>query len=200
MEESMKKQLIRATATAVLATGLTAGFASFAAADINTTGNGSQNSEKTSANVSAHVVNSNNLGANNDNDQQSHTGSASANKNTTSGDVETGTAANANSNQVHATVDNSSTDGVMDTTPMPSDPASLGSVSDTGYDSENTISASQNTEVSVNNENNINVNNENSQYATSGNATSNENTTGGNVKTGDATNTTSNDVELNVTN
>ncbi len=42
----MKKQLIRATATAVLATGLTAGMASFAAADINTTGNGSQNTEK----------------------------------------------------------------------------------------------------------------------------------------------------------
>jgi len=197
----MKKQLIRATATAVLATGLTAGFASFAAADVSNTGYGSQNQVKSSTNVSAHVVNSNELGANNANSQQSHTGSASADKNTTSGDVTTGASKNTNEYQVSATVDNTgAADGTMNVTPISSDPASLGSIAETGADSTNTISASQNTEVTVSNDNNINVNNQNSQYATSGNASSNENTTGGNVTTGDASNSTSSDVMLSVNN
>jgi hypothetical protein len=203
MEVSMKKQLIRATATAVLATGLTAGFASFAAADnLNVTGPGSQNTVKATTSYTAHVENSNNLGVSNSNDQQSHTGTASADRNTTAEDTTSGSAMNSNDdNQVSATIDNSmSADNAFAAAPMSSEPASLGSIGTSGPDSDNLISSTQKTDVTVDNQNNVKVNNENNQNATSGNASSNENTTAGNTTSGDASNSTSSDVQLMVTN
>jgi hypothetical protein len=75
-----------------------------------------------------------------------------------------------------------------------------GSISNTGYNSDNTVSSRVRNSVDVENNNNICVSNDNEQTASSGDARVSENTTGGSATSGDASNTNSTTVSFNVTN
>ena len=195
----MKKQLIRATASAVLAAGLTAGFAGFAAADINTTGPQSNNTESSKVSNEVHVDNQNHLGLTNANEQEASTGNAETRDNTTGGDAQTGNASNSNNFVVSATVDNTGSDAGMSGGSY-SDPADLGSIENTGPNSENKISSTVDNNFSVNNDNDVTVSSVNSQSASTGNAKVSDNTTGGDAMSGNASNSSSSNVTLSVSN
>jgi hypothetical protein len=191
----MKKQLIRAAATSVLGLSLTTGFA---AADIGNTGYSSHNSVKSTVSNSQQVKNNNNVGASSSNYQTASTGKATSEKNTTGGDATSGDASNGNDVSLTATVDNTSSDGAGSWTS--SDPSDLGSINQTGADSQNTISSQVTNKTDITNNNNVSVSNSNNQSASTGSANVSENTTGGSATSGDASNTAISTIDLSVSN
>lgn len=74
------------------------------------------------------------------------------------------------------------------------------SITNTGPGSNNTITHNNSCDSTVNNDTDIDVNVDNDQDADSGNATNNDNTSGGNSQSGDASNDSSIDVNLDVNN
>ncbi|HVS58579.1 MAG TPA: hypothetical protein VHD60_02440 [Candidatus Saccharimonadales bacterium] len=72
--------------------------------------------------------------------------------------------------------------------------------SNTGPDSTNTIDISNKTTVTTTNDNDITLISHNDQHASSGDAQSSQNTTGGSATTGDATNTNDSNVNLSIKN
>jgi hypothetical protein len=197
----MKKQLIRATASAVLAAGLTAGFAGFAAADINTTGPQSNNTESSKVSNDVHVDNENHLGFSSANDQGASSGNAQTRDNTTGGGATTGDASNGNKVSADVTVDNTGSDaGMAGMNGGSSDPVDLGSISNTGPNSENKISSTVDNDFSVTNNNDVQVSTDNSQHASTGNADVSDNTTGGDAMSGNASNSNSSNFTLSVNN
>jgi len=190
----MKKQLIRAAATTALGLSLTTGFA---AADISGTGPSSHNSVKSEITNTAHVKNNNNLGVSNSNSQSATSGKAKTSHNTTGGDATSGDASNSNDFSASATVDNS---GLWSANWNMGSGGATGDISNTGPNSNNTISSKVKNELKVTNNNNVSVTNTNSQSASTGSAEVSGNTTGGSATSGSASNSTSSTVDLSVTN
>lgn len=181
--------------------GLVVGFAALAGAtpvsSINHTGPHSHNSIKDRVSSYVKVENENEISVSNHNYQSAWTGDATVSHNTTGGGAYTGDATNTNSFHANVSVENS----VPTQTWMPAGhEGGGGSISYTGPDSHNTVDNSVNSVVKVENENEISINNSNYQKASTGDATVSHNTTGGDAVTGDATNTNSTSVTLNVSN
>lgn len=198
----MKKiKLLRAAAVTVLGLSLGAGVASAAPGDatIENTGPDSYNSVRYESDRDVDVDNDTDLRVRNHNPQRASSGDATVRHNTTGGDASTGAASNDSLLRVNASVDNSS-----------SSAAALGggngggswsgTIDTTGPDSTNRITFDSDVDIDVDNDTDINVSNYNHQSAYSGDARVSGNTTGGNATTGDASNISTTDVILNVTN
>ena len=194
----MKKQLIRAAATTVLALSLTTGFAAAATGDISNTGPRSENRVTSSVDQTTRVTNRNTVRATNQNMQHSYTGDATVRHNTTGGDATSGSAMNDNSLDAAVSIDNSSSAGMYGGGSGGGN--SSGTIHTTGPDSENVIRSTVNTTTTVNNTNNLTVTNHSDQHASSGDATVSGNTTGGSATTGDASNVNSSSFDLSVSN
>lgn len=189
---------------AVLSLGLVVGLSGFAGATqgtIDTTGPDSDNTIRAETTQRVEVENENELEVENNNDQVAETGEAEVEHNTTAGDVRTGDAANHNDFSVSASVDNSASVAAMDN--------HMGGnwggnddvvIENTGPDSDNHVVIEKRSTVEIENENEVEITNNNSQYAASGEAEVEGNTTGGDAVTGDATNTNSTSVTLNIKN
>lgn len=198
------RKLVSAT---VASLGLVAGLSGFAGAtsgsgwrSISDTGSHSYNAIKSHKSTSVKVKNDNDLCVTNNNTQHAYSGDVHAYDNTRLGDVSTGNARNTNNTNISATVNNSgSAEWAHVATPSGGSGAG-GTISDTGYKSHNLITSKETTKVNVNNDNDIHITNNNTQTATSGDAHVSDNTRVGSVTTGDATNTNSTTVRLNVSN
>lgn len=124
----------------------------------------------------------------NDNRQVARSGDAYSKKNTYGGDVKTGDAHNENTTNTHVDVDTTeSTEAAFEYADHDDDYDAR--VYRTGYKSHNRVEYDRDYDVDVENNVDVNVTNNNTQHATSGDAYSKYNTFGGDVKTGDATNT-----------
>lgn len=191
----MKKQLVRAAAATVLGLSLTTGFA---AADINTTGPDSSNTQRTSVSASSNVNNNNRVHATSNNSQDASTGQAVTNDNTTAGDASTGDARNDASTHASVSVSNQSS-------PPSGANAILGNVpsmniTKTGPDSDNTVSYTANFSNNVSNNNDIAVTTNSSQSSSTGDAVVTHNTEGGSASTGSASNSSNSSFTLDVSN
>lgn len=190
---------------AVLSLGLLVGLSGYAGASSRTishTGPDSYNKIKTEIRNKVRVNNDNTLKVDNDNWQKAYTGDAKVSHNTTGGSAISGDARNTNSLNVSATVDNSASASTWAGAVGGAGHGGGGSVTinHTGPDSYNAVKYEESTKVTVNNDNYIKVENDNHQYASSGDAKVYDNTTGGDAVSGDATNTNSTSVTLNVQN
>ena len=85
-------------------------------------------------------------------------------------------------------------------TPQPPTVTQTGTISNTGPDSNNNITFNDTTTTTITNNNNVSVDNDVSQVASSGNATATNNTSGGSALSGQATNTSSLDVDIAIKN
>lgn len=195
-------KLTRISATVASSLALVAGFSGMAgAATIDTTGFGSSNQIRHHNTVRTDVHTSNKVHATVNNPQTAVSGSAWQDENTSGGDVETGMAHNDSFVEASLNVDGGN--GASDTTMMSSDDgmgwdgASIGL---TGAESDNMISSRNSVRTTVNTHNDVSFTSNNSQTAVSGNASSNRNTTGGSVMTGDATNISTVMVDLDLSN
>lgn len=74
------------------------------------------------------------------------------------------------------------------------------SISNTGPDSNNEVEITDNSEVDIENDNNVVVENKNPQFAETGDAVVQGNTTGGDARSGDATNVSTTDVCVDINN
>jgi hypothetical protein len=193
----MKKQIIRAVATTMLALGLSTGVAAAQSGSISNTGADSNNTVNAGVTNKADVKDQNELGVSSGNWQNSRTGDAKTKDNTTGGDATSGDASNMNTVSAAVTVDNTgvtSTLGDMTT----GDPS--GTINTTGYESSNTVNASVSNDLRVTNTNDVTVTSENGQSASTGSASVEYNTTGGSATSGSASNTSSSDTTIDVSN
>lgn len=194
----MKRRLLRFVAAAVTALSLTTGVAAANSGSIDTTGPDSHNAVEFKNRHELRVKNNNNATVANSNPQTATTGDAKVRRNTTGGDAETGEAANDSLLSVSATLDNSSgTDCACNGSHNGDDE---GTIDNTGPDSFNEIVFDNKSEVKIENNNNITVSNSNTQTATSGDARVTRNTTGGDATSGDASNISTTEVTLDITN
>lgn len=190
---------------AVLSLGLLVGLSGYAGAATRTihhTGPDSYNKIKTEIKNKVRVDNDNDLKVYNDNWQKAYTGDASVVHNTTGGTAISGDARNTNSLNVSATVDNSASASDWAGVVGGAGQAGGGSVTidHTGPDSYNAVTYKEHTQIDVRNDNDIKIDNDNHQTAVSGDAKVYDNTTGGDAVSGDAVNTNSTSVTLNVRN
>jgi len=194
------KQMItikRTAATVATGLGLVVGAAGAVGASSGTiadTGNDSYNKVEVSSAQKYRVWNNNNLSAVNTNSQSAESGEAEVEDNRTGGNATSGAAANTNSFKASVTVANHTPSGGG------SAPNHSGTIRDTGNDSYNKVEVSSYSSTKVTNNNNLSLVNTNSQSATSGDAEVEDNRTGGDAKTGNATNTNSSTVTFNVSN
>jgi len=142
------------------------------------------------------VDNNNNIRVKNNNPQEATSGDATADRNTTAGGATSGEATNDSLLRASLSLTNS---GAMNGASAGAQSHS-GSISNTGPDSHNTIRFNNSSDVRVNNNNNISVENNNSQQASSGSAVVSRNTSGGSATSGSASNISTNDVTVTVTN
>lgn len=188
----------------VLSLGLLVGLSGFDAGatsrSIGHTGAHSYNKIKTEIKNKVRVHNDNTVKVDNDNYQRAYTGDATVKHNTTGGGAYTGDAKNNNSLNVSATIDNSASADTWAGTVHSGGGGGSASINHTGYDSVNVIKHEETTKVNVYNDNYVKVENDNDQKASSGDAKVIGNTTGGDAVSGDATNTNSTSVTLNITN
>ncbi len=133
--------------------------------------------------VVSRVENDNDVRIKNDNEQKSSTGEAEVEENGAGGSAVSGNASNGNTSNLGVTVSNP--DEAVPELPAPV----LGDI-------DNTTSV----KTVVNNDNDVKIKNESYQKATSGDASVEENGTGGNATSGNATNTNATTVTVSVTN
>lgn len=195
----MKKQLYRAAAATVLGLSLTTGIAAAQTnGTIDQTGADSYNKVSSSVHNHRYVHNYNDVDIRSNNHQSAYTGDASAWRNTTSGSVSTGNATNTRTTSASLMVDNSASAGSQ--AGMTTNSDTTGHISRTGYNSVNVVKSDTSNKSVVRNTNDINVTSNNKQTASSGDAHAGENTTVGNVSTGNASNTSSETFVISVKN
>jgi len=198
------RKLLLGAATIVTTVGLTAGVAAAqSGGSISGTGPNSHAHISSHLHASNNVTNRNTLGVTNTNTQSANTGRAEVRNNTTGGDATSGNAMNDAHLAVNASVDNSSAGGGMGgAAVMPADlgGGDGGSISNTGPNSNASISSSAKLTNTVNNSNYLTVTNNSHQTANTGSAQVSNNTTGGSATSGDASNTQSATITLDVTN
>lgn len=188
----------------VLSLGLLVGLGGYDASatsrSITHTGPYSYNKIKTEISNRVRVHNDNTIKVENDNWQNAYTGDASVVHNTTGGTAISGNAMNTNSLNVSATVNNAGSGSAWTGDNHGGYGGGEATIHQTGPHSDNVVQYEQRSNVSINNDNYIKVDNNNHQQATSGDAKVYGNTTGGDAVSGDATNTNSTSINLNVTN
>ncbi len=191
------KQIIGAsTASLGLVLGLAGGTAG-ATSVIDTTGPDSINTITNSLIDNIEVTNANEVTALNDNAQAAVSGDATVDTNTTGGDAETGNTSNSNTFNVDATIDNT---GYTASELGMNVEFGSGSIENTGPASNNSISFDSTRTVTIDNTNTLEATNTNVQTATSGEALVTNNTTGGNAKTGSASNINNSSMTYKVSN
>jgi hypothetical protein len=196
----IQKTIGAAVMSLALVVGLSGGAVGAVTGSITTTGPDSSNRIRSDSFRRVNVDNDNDLRFRNDNRQRADTGDARVTDNTRGGDAETGSAANENETSVSATVDNGGSAGAWSGVLNGGGGDHDITIEETGPDSNNRVDVRDTTRVDVRNDNNLNITNNNDQRATSGDARVSHNTSGGDARTGDATNTNSTTVELNVSN
>jgi hypothetical protein len=138
-----------------------------------------------------------NVDVTNNNPQHAASGDARAHDSTTAGAVTSGPAANTSTLTANLAINGSAASNtglaVLDNS------HDSGTITNTGRDSDATVSNSQQSDVKVTTITNYKVTNNNSQNATSGNAVERDNNTGGNATSGGVANTSTATITLNVT-
>lgn len=194
----MKKLIRVAAVTAAFAGFALPGFAAAQTATVTTQGPNSPVHTKVKNNVSNYSNVKNNLKFKASNSQYSTTGNAKVGNNTTVGNVGTGSASVDNATAVAAHVDNSGATNNCGCEGAASEVSA--DVSTEGPNSPAHVYVSNNVENVVKVTNNVDVSSYNKQSSKSGNASAYNNTTVGDVTTGDASASNSTTVELMVVN
>lgn len=178
--------------------GLTGGVVGAQTASIETTGPDSYNKIKQIWERKVRVKNDNNVHVSNHNHQYASSGDAKVEHNTTGGDATSGDSMNENTFELDASISNTGASATG------SGGAGAGSwdakIKETGPDSYNKIVMKNSSSTYVRNYNDVCVSNYNSQTAKSGDAKVEDNTTGGDATSGDAINTNSTSVNVNIRN
>lgn len=196
-EESMKK-IARVAALSVMAISLTGGVAAASSGSIGTTGPDSTNKVEHKNRSKRKVENNNGLFVVNYNPQEARTGRARVSHNTTGGDAASGDATNDSLLRARVTVDNSGSSDVA--LGSGGSGSNSGTISNTGPDSYNKIKFDNKSSVKVTNNNLVGVVNVNEQKAKSGSARVSGNTTGGDATSGNASNISTNETTISITN
>lgn len=197
-EEYGMEKVLKYASIGLASLGIGLGVAAADSADIGTTGPSSTNKVEISRHHDLDIDNDNNVDVDNDNDQEAKTGDAKVYGNTTGGDAESGDAENSNETSTEVSITNS---GAGSWAPMwGGNGSSSASIDTTGPNSYNSIKFNYHSSVDVNNDNDVDVNNNNDQYAKSGSATVQNNTTGGNAVSGSAVNTNSTSTSVHISN
>lgn len=193
----MKRNLVRFASVLVLGLSVSTGFAAADTGTIGTTGPNSTNRVTSRQTTTHRVVNRNYVAANTVNAQTANSGSTSVRHNTSGGDATTGNVANDTLTSVSATVANPNECGCVPTTTTG---GGMGSITLTGPDSHNSIESHSTNTTNVQNTNAFMVNTANLQSARSGSASVRGNTLGGSAASGDASNVSTTEVMLHVSN
>lgn len=195
--------MVKVTALRYAAIGMaTLGLAGVAAAStVSVSDTGSHSTQRTNltSRNTATMTNNNHVGVGNLNQQHAKTGNVSARDNTTvSGDVGSGHAMNHNTASTSVSVDNSGSGAGLGGFFMPADDSV--SYDTTGSHSNQTTTINNTNTLRQTNNNNVGILNLNSQSATSGRVDARDNTTVGGVTSGDASNTSSTDTSVTISN
>jgi hypothetical protein len=167
---------------------------------IDNTGPGSDASIRTKVKVDTDINNRNDFDITNHNSQAALSGEAEVTRNNGGGSAVTGDARNTNSFQLSATVHNNTGDIIGASVPTNLFDVGGGRISDTGPGSDASITTKVRSETRVDNQNTFTITNENTQSAASGDVEVSNNNGGGSAVSGDATNTNSTNIQLNVSN
>lgn len=196
------RKLLLGAATVITSLGLTAGVAAAqtGGGSISDTGPDSTAIIRTKIKTRTYLKNKNDLHVANNTSQTALSGNAIVEDNTDGDDATTGEASNTNSLSVAASVDNNTADTLAAALTGVPGYAGGGDISDTGPDSYAKISTKVYTDTTVKNYNTLYVSNNTDQTALSGDAEVSHNTDGGDATSGDANNTNSTSVTLNVSN
>lgn len=190
------KKLLRFAATVATGASLMTGIAAASTGTIGTTGPDSTNRIVFRNTTSHSVQNNNNVNVASMNPQFAMTGNATVRHNTTAGSAMSGDAANDSLTRATVTLNNSGAGAGMGMGAQ----SNTASVTNTGPDSKNVVKFEDSHVMTVQNNNNLNVMNMNSQVAGTGNAKVSDNTTGGNAVSGNASNVSTNEFVLTITN
>lgn len=194
----MIRRILRFTAVVVTGASLSTGFVSANSASIDMTGPNSRNRVEFRNSDRRKVENNNNVSVRNSNPQRAYSGDVKVKHNTTGGSANSGEATNDSMLRATLNLDNgSASSGAMSSWSGGSD---SGTIDTTGPNSHNTILFNNSSKVKVTNNNNISIENNNDQEAVSGNARVQGNTTGGDATSGDASNISTTEVNLSITN
>lgn len=195
------QKLLRASAVTVLGLGLGAGVASAAPGTgtiTGPTGPNSNNQVTFNGWDTRSASNNNKVSVRNHNPQKASTGRAEVRYNTTGGDASSGEATNDSLFRANLSVNNS---GSSAAATAGTGSTQTGSISGaTGPSSNNQVTFNGGSTVTVTNNNHAYVTNDNRQDARSGSAEVSHNTTGGTAMSGDATNISTTEVTLSLTN
>lgn len=195
------QKLLRASAVTVLGLGLGAGVAS-AAPGTGTisgpTGPNSNNQVTFNGWDTRTVSNNNKVSVRNHNPQKASTGKAEVRYNTTGGAATSGEATNDSLLRANLSVNNAGSSAAAMNTGGGSQTGSITGA--TGPSSNNQVTFNGGSTVTVSNNNSAYVTNDNHQEARSGSAEVSHNTTGGSATSGAATNISTTEVTLSLTN
>lgn len=192
------KKIVRVAALSVMTLGLTGGVAAAHSGSIGTTGPDSVNKIEHRNRTTRNLENNNAVFAVNYNPQAARTGRARVSHNTTGGDATSGDATNDSLLRAKVSVSNSGSNSAA--LNSGSAGTNTGTINNTGPDSVNKIKFHNTSTVNVTNNNLVGVVNVNEQKAKSGSARVSGNTTGGDATSGDASNISTNETTITVTN
>lgn len=186
-------------AVVVLGAGLAGGAASAATGMID--GTGPDSTQVVSSNTEATHEFNNDVEASftNNNPQTALSGDATADDSNTAGGAMSGAANNGSTTGANLTVDQSGAASAVGGSGASSESTNEGTISNTGPNSDSTVTSTSKHTVTVNNNANLSVTNNNTQEAVSGVAVVSGNTEGGNATSGSAANTSNTTFTLNVT-
>lgn len=170
------------------------GSASASTADAGTAGPNSPATVDIDSNVDVNASTQNNINITNSSSQTATSGDVTVRNNTTVGDVSSGDATNVNATTVGVDISNGS-DGWWT-----GSPDFNGSVSTRGPNSPARLDIDSDVDVDVRTRNNVNISNRNDQRATTGDVDVRNNTTVGDVRSGDATNVNCTDIRVSISN
>jgi hypothetical protein len=194
-------KVTRGFGAAVASAGLVFGLSGVAGATsgtIGTTGPFSNNQISSNEINTGLYTSNNSLPIHSANAQSAHTGSANVAFNNTGGSAMTGAANNSNSTNVVATVSNGGAGGMLGGTwGVNQDSATI---TTTGPSSNNQVFLNRTNTMTVTNNNSVPITTVNTQTALSGSANVSGNTFGGSAITGNASNTNTQTISVNVTN
>ncbi len=192
------KKTLRLAAISVMALSFTTGVAAASSGTIGTTGPDSYNSIRHESSTERRVENRNDVDVENDNPQDARSGRARVSNNTTGGNASSGDATNDSLLRATIRLNNSgSADAAVSGLSGTNNTASI---NNTGPDSYNRVSFENRSRVNIENDNDVQVRNDNEQNATSGSARVSGNTTGGSATSGNASNISTTETVIEITN
>lgn len=195
----MIRRILRFTAVVATGASLSTGFVSANSASIDMTGPNSRNRVEFRNSDRRKVDNNNTIGLRNNNPQRAYSGDVKVKHNTTGGSANSGDATNDSLLRATLNLNNSSASSAA-LSGGNGGGSNSGTIDTTGPSSHNTILFNDSSRVRVTNNNNIQIENNNDQEAVSGDAKVKGNTTAGDATSGNASNVSTTEVNLNITN